>query len=99
MTRVRWTQQARGDLRGIFAYISLDSPHYATLVVAELLACVRRLREFPESGRVVPERGESTLREIIWRNYRVVYRTLADAGEVQILMVVRAERLFPELRA
>ena len=99
MTRVRWTPQARDDLRGIHEYICNDSPHYAALVVAELLASVRRLREFPESGRVVPERGEPALREVIWRNYRVVYRHLVDATEVHVLLVFRAERLFLELGA
>lgn len=37
MTRVRWTPQARSDLRGIREYIGHDSQHYAKLVVAELI--------------------------------------------------------------
>ena len=95
MTRVLWTPQARSDLRGIHEYISRDSRHYAALVVAELVGSVRRLRDFPESGRIVPERNDPALREVIWHNYRVVYRHVQATKEVQVLLVFRAERLFP----
>ena len=95
MTRVRWTPQARSDLRRIHEYISRDSPHYASLVVAELIGSVRRLQEFPLSGRVVPEREDPSLREVIWHNYRVVYRHLPATSEAHVLLVFRAERLFP----
>ena len=64
-------------------------------MIADLLASVRRLHDFPLSGRVVPERGEPMLREVIWHNYRVVYRHLEAADEVHVLLVFRAERLFP----
>lgn len=96
MTRVRWTPQARSDLRRIHEYISQDSPHYAGLVIAELLASVRRLQSFPQSGRMVPERSDPALREVIWRNYRLVYRHLEGANEVHMLLVFRGERPFPE---
>jgi toxin ParE1/3/4 len=99
VTRVRWTAQARSDLRGIREYIGHDSPHYAQLVVAELVGSVRNLRQFPESGRVVPERGDPALREVIWRNYRIVYRHVTAANEVHVLLVFRAERLFPPVGA
>ena len=39
-----------------------------------LVAAVGRLREFPESGRVVPERNTPEIREVIVQPYRVVYR-------------------------
>lgn len=95
MTRVRWTPQARSDLRGIREYIHHDSPQYAELVVATLLGAVRRLEQFPESGRMVPERGDPALREVIWRDYRIVYRLVPGSAEAQILLVFRAERMFP----
>ena len=60
---------------------------------------MRRLREFPESGRAVPEWGDPMLREVIWRHYRVVYRYLADSKEMHVLLVFRAERLLPALGA
>ena len=55
----------------------------ATSLLAErLVAAVGRLERFPQSGRVVPEVGDETLREVIYENYRLVYRVHADSVEV-----------------
>ena len=95
MTRVLWTPQARADLRHIHDYVARDSLQYAALTVAELMAAVRRLNAFPQSGRMVPERSDPTIREVIWRNYRIVYRVVLAESTVHVLTVFRAERLFP----
>ena len=50
---------------------------------------------FPESGRHVPEREDPQLREVLWRSYRLGYRHLPDKDEVHVLLVFRAERMFP----
>ena len=50
-----WTVQARADLAAISAFISQDSPHYASVIIARLIAATDRLVPFPESGRTVPE--------------------------------------------
>ena len=42
----------------------------------------KRVRLFPESGRVVPEVNDATLREVVYGNYRIVYRVLPEAVEV-----------------
>ena len=93
MTRVVWTRPARDDLREIRAYIAQDSERYARVVVARLVAAVRRLREHPLSGRVVPELARPTIREVIVGTYRIVYRVTPDA--IQILTVVHGARRFP----
>ena len=46
---------------------------------------MERLAEFPSSGRIVPEFGNRTMREVLWRSYRLVYR-LADSN-VEIVTV------------
>ena len=58
----------------------------------QILVAVSRLEAQPRSGRVVPEVGESSVREIIVRNYRIVYRLRGDAAE--ILTVFHAARSF-----
>lgn len=93
MTRVVWTRPAREDLRAIRDYIARDSARYARLVVEQLVHAVDRLRDFPLSGRVVPEMAQSTIREVIEGSYRIVYRVTAD--EVQIVAVVHGARQFP----
>jgi len=47
-------------------------------------------------GRVVPERNDPQLREVIVRPYRVVYRL--RPGVVEIATVFRASRMLPELK-
>ena len=98
MTHVVWTVPARDDLRDIREYIAKDSAQFARLVTGRLVAAVRRLHEYPLSGRVVPELARPTIREIVHGAYRIVYRVTPDA--VQILAVVHAARQFPaeELR-
>ena len=63
------------------------------MVVGRLLAAVERLQAFAESGRVVPERADATIREIIVGPYRVVYRL--RPGLVEIATVFRGSRMFP----
>ncbi|HEY3079291.1 MAG TPA: type II toxin-antitoxin system RelE/ParE family toxin [Chloroflexota bacterium] len=92
MTDVVWAPEALRDLEALRDYIARDSAAYADLVVRRIVAAVERLRMFPESGRVVPERTDPSIREVIVRPYRVVYR-LHD-GIVQIVTVFRASRHF-----
>ena len=74
MTRVIWAPQAIQDVDAIRAYVARDSVRYADLVVERLVAAVERLKDSPHSGRVVPELGDESIREVIVGNYRIVYR-------------------------
>jgi toxin ParE1/3/4 len=91
--RLVWSPRALADLDAIRAYISIDSPLHADLVVRRLVAAPERLRRFPESGRSVPEVGEPALRELVVRPYRLVYRVRSDV--VEVVAIFRASRLFP----
>jgi addiction module RelE/StbE family toxin len=96
VTKLIWSPQSLRDLESIRDYVATDSPRYAALVVERIIQGVERLTDFPESGRVVPERNDSQLREVIVRPYRVVYRI--RTGVVEIATVFRASRIFPELK-
>ena len=93
MTEVRWTQQAADDLAAIRDFIARDSSVYAQLVVERLYSSVGQLQDFPDSGRVVPERSQPHLRELIRPPFRIVYQRHPEM--VEILTVVRSARLFP----
>ncbi len=93
MAEIVWSPQAISDVEAIKAYISRDSVHYARLVVERLIAAVERAGAFPESGRVVPEFGDPTIREILWRSYRLVYRV--HGAEVQVVTVFHGAMLLP----
>ncbi|MGE5111186.1 MAG: type II toxin-antitoxin system RelE/ParE family toxin [Acidobacteriaceae bacterium] len=92
--RILWSPQSLRDLSVIRAYIANDSEHYADVTVARIFASVERLLQFPQSGRMVPERGELEIREIIVGRFRIVYRLRESL--IEIATVFRASREFPE---
>ncbi|GFP22001.1 hypothetical protein HKBW3S06_01227 [Candidatus Hakubella thermalkaliphila] len=91
MARVSWTPQALEDLEAICIFIARDAPQYARLFAARAFQIADRLTDFPFSGRVVPEIGREDVREIIFGNYRIIYRVLGD--EVEILTIHHGGRL------
>jgi toxin ParE1/3/4 len=91
MAQVRWTPQAADDLDAIAEFIARDSPHFAGLVVADILQAVNQLVDFPESGRIVPEIGNRSIREVILGSYRIIYRLRNEV--VQVLTVHHGARL------
>jgi len=91
---VLWTNQARSDLAAIRAFITQDSPHYASVVVAQIIAATDRLITFPESGRAVPEFQNPAVREVVHRPYRIIYR-LAGVDQIHILTVHHTAQRFP----
>ncbi len=85
-----WAEAARAQLESIQAYIGQTSPLYATLTVERLVRRAGQLREFPQSGRAVPERPESTIRELLEPPYRIIYR--AEADSVIVLAVIHSRQ-------
>ncbi|MDF1501803.1 type II toxin-antitoxin system RelE/ParE family toxin [Roseisolibacter sp. H3M3-2] len=94
-TRIVWSAQAVDDVAEIHDYIARNSPRYAAVVSGRLVAAVDRLRLDPESGRMVPELADPTVREVIHGAYRLVYEL--RAGVVEVLTVFRGSRQFPSL--
>jgi toxin ParE1/3/4 len=62
----------------------------------DVLVAVERLADFPNSGRVVPELKDPAIREIIFGNYRIVYRVKGDL--VEVLTVYHGARLLDPSR-
>ena len=93
MARLIWSETARADVRSIRQFVARDSQQAAARLAADITASVRRLRHFPESGRVDPEFDDPAYREIIVGRYRVIYRYNPDRDLVQIMIVVHGSRL------
>jgi len=91
---VLWTKQAQADLAAIRAFISQDSPHYASVIITRLISATDRLAPFPESGRAVQEFEDPSVREVVHSPYRIVYR-LVGADEVHVLTVHHSSQSFP----
>lgn len=96
MRALRWTEHAIAQLAAVAEYVSLSSPVYAEHFVERIAGRLEQAREFPESGRVVPEFGRAELRELIEWPYRLVYRVHADA--IEVLSVLHGRQELRELR-
>ena len=90
---VVWSRWASDDLVSVGEHISRDSEAYATIVVRELVAAARSLRVFAERGRRVPEYDDPSLRELIVRKYRLVYRVHPE--RVEVLRILHGAREMP----
>ena len=90
MAQINWTKKSLKDLRAINNYISLDSTFYAARFISKLIQRVDQLIDFPESGRIVPEKNLSEIRELIEGNYRIFYQL--RKGKIIILRIHNAAR-------
>lgn len=92
-----WSPASRDDLRDIVSFISRDSRRRAETFGYRLIAESDKLQNFSELGRIVPEYSLPTIREIIVRSYRIVYRVDHERKLVEIARVWHAARGTPEL--
>lgn len=88
---VRWSGQARADLKAIHDVIARDSTHYARKVTQELVEKTDALAALPRLGRVVPELGDDNVREIPVYSYRILYE-LKPGDDVVVLAVIHRRR-------
>jgi plasmid stabilization system protein ParE len=72
--RVRFTPTGRTQFLAAVAYIRRENPSAAARFRQRTEATLRRLEQFPESGRVLPEFPELPYREAIVAPYRFFYR-------------------------
>ncbi len=88
--QVRWSHEAATDLESIAEYISKDSPYYAAAFVGEVLAAASSPDRFSTRGRVVPEVGDDTVRELLVKGYRLLYKS--GDGFVLVLALIHGRR-------
>jgi toxin ParE1/3/4 len=95
MAQIKWTEPALEDINEIAEYIALDKPSAAKRLVQNIFESVKRLKEFPDSGRVPIEISDSRYRELIVGPCRIFYRV--DKDVVYVLYVMRIERMLRKL--
>ncbi len=91
MAQIIWTEPALIDLDEIADYIAFDKPSAAKKLVKDVFKSVKRLKQFPKSGKFPPELQNTNYLEIIVGPCRIFYRI--DKNKVYILYVMRSERL------
>jgi len=90
-----WSPRALDDVDSIAAYISRDSPSYASAVVANIIKSTRTLRRFPFAGRIVPELDDESIRERFVYSYRVIYGI--QEKTVTVVAVIHGNRLLENI--
>jgi len=94
MAEIKWSPSAVADLEAICNYIARDSEYYAANFAKNIIARIELLVKFPEAGRIVPEYDDTHIREIIYSNYRVIYRLKKSL--IEIVRITHSARLLPE---
>jgi plasmid stabilization system protein ParE len=93
---VVFAPQAERDLEAITLYLARN----AEAQVAErfgnrLIDRALTLASLPNRGRVVPEVGDPTIREIFFKSYRIIYRIRGE--QVEVVRFWHAARGIPEI--
>lgn len=91
--RVIWSPLALERVDEIADYIAENNVEASRVFLIDIFAAVERLENSPDSGRVVPEVKRPNIREIIFKNYRVVYRV--ERKRVSILTVRHGKQKLP----
>lgn len=91
--KVLWTNLAYKRLEEIYSYIEEDSPTSAARWADKLLKKVNGIKDFPRAGRSIPEVDAESIREIIFGNYRIIYRIREEIA--YILRVRHFKQILP----
>lgn len=92
--KVRYAAEALAKLRAIRDHIAQDAPSHADSMIDRITRHAERIGELPRAGRKVPEYELDTLREVLERPYRIIYRIRPD--EIEVLTVMHYRQLLPD---
>lgn len=91
--KIIWSPLAVERVSEIAAYIAEDNPAAAEKWVDEVFMKVGSLQDFPQSGRIVPETNNKAIRELIYGNYRLIYRL--EEKRISVLTVRHGKQILP----
>ena len=91
--KIIWSRLALERVNEIADHIAEDSLEAAKVWLMDIFGAVDRLREFPESGRVVPEVKRRNIRKIVFKNHRVIYRV--ERKQISVLTVRHSRQRLP----
>ncbi len=92
--KVIWTDPAIEDLRQIRNFILEDNPPAAVSFCMELFKSTRHLGSFPQSCREFQKTKDGSVRELLYRGYRIFYQEYN--GAIEILHLRHGSRRDPK---
>jgi toxin ParE1/3/4 len=72
-------------------YLAQYSPTRAALLIDNIFRQFDLLKPHPHLGRMVPEIGNEAIRELLFRQYRLIYRLVSD-DRIDILTLQAGQR-------
>lgn len=98
MAHVRLTEQARNELEAILDYYErVGAADFAEVFEEKIIEKMRSLEQFPRMGRAVPEIEDEAIREVLYRDYRIVYIVDQDDEAVDVLTIFHSSQQFGPL--
>ncbi|MBN1930115.1 MAG: type II toxin-antitoxin system RelE/ParE family toxin [Desulfobacterales bacterium] len=91
--KIIWSPLAVDRASEIAAYIAQDKPSVAEKWINTIFSKVEELKSSPEIGRIVPEIGNNRFRELIYGNYRIIYRI--EKKQISILTIRHGKQILP----
>jgi addiction module RelE/StbE family toxin len=86
MVQVNWSRQAIEDIHAAGEYHRQMSVRYADTLVDKIFEKAHLLEKHPRMGRMVPELGREEVRELIYKQYRIVYK-IVNEFRIDVLAV------------
>jgi len=90
---IAWSPLAVDRASEIACYIAQDKPSAAEKWIKTVFLKVKQLKTSPETGRIVPEIRNNQFRELIYGNYRIIYRI--EAEQISILTIRHGKQILP----
>lgn len=91
--KIIWSPLAIDRASEIAEYIAVGKPSAADKWINSLFLKVKHMESSPKSGRVVPEIRNDQFRELIYGNYRIIYRV--EKKHVSILTIRYGKQILP----
>ncbi|MBI4620127.1 MAG: type II toxin-antitoxin system RelE/ParE family toxin [Desulfobacterales bacterium] len=91
--RIIWSPLAVDRASEIADYIAQDKPSAAEKWIDTVFSKVEQLKSSPKIGRIVPEINDSQFRELIYGNYRIIYRI--ETKQISILTIRHGRQRLP----
>jgi toxin ParE1/3/4 len=91
--KIVWSPLAIDRVSEIAGYIARDKPSAAGKWIDTIFLKVAHLKSSPEIGRIVPEINNRQFREILYGNYRIIYRI--EKEQISILTVRHGKQILP----
>lgn len=73
MLRIHYTTRALSEIDAQADYLARASPVQASLFIDSVFRQIDLLKTHPRIGRIVPETNKETVRELLFRHYRIIY--------------------------